>query len=389
MTPAAKATAASAPTTARRLRGEPAPPREARTSRPLTSVDWIIVVFTILLAVAGARQGFVVGALSLAGFAVGAVIGTRLGPVVLPDGAHSPYAPLFGLAGALLAGSLLATGLGALGKAFRGTIRLPGFGALDGSLGAVLSAAVALGIVWIAGAAALQLPGQQELRRDVQRSAILRRLNDVLPPSGPILHALGRLDPLPSINGPSADVAPPRSAIARRPAVRAASRSVVKVLGTACGLGVEGSGWVARPGLVVTNAHVVAGQDDTTVQLEGTGPKLDAQALVFDATNDIAVLRVGGLSGTPLPLVGHVSSGTAAAILGFPENGPFDVRAARVGSPRTVLSEDAYGRGPVRRRILPLRGVVRHGNSGGPVVDGRGRVLGTVFASIVGGAHRG
>src|SRR3954453_10899731 len=279
MTPAARAIAASAPTTMSRARGD-GPLGEAARSRALTSVDWIIVVFTVLLALAGARQGFVVGALSLAGFAVGAVIGTRVGPVLLPDGAHSPYAPLFGLMGALLAGSLLATGLGALGAAVRRTVLVPGFSALDGALGAVLSACVALGIAWIAGAAALQLPGQQELRRDVQRSEILQRLNDLLPPSGPTLNALGRLDPLPSINGPSADVAPPRPAIARKAAVRGAGRSVVKGLGTACGLGVEGSGGGARPGIVITHAHVVAGQSDTTVQPGGTGPKLSAQALV-------------------------------------------------------------------------------------------------------------
>src|SRR3954453_21680572 len=124
--PIAKATAASAPTTASRARGD-GPPGEAGRSRALTSVDWVIVVFTVLLAVAGARQGFVVGALSLAGFALGAVIGTRIGPLLLPDGSHSPYAPLFGLMGALLAGGLLATGLGGLGEALRHTIRLPGF----------------------------------------------------------------------------------------------------------------------------------------------------------------------------------------------------------------------------------------------------------------------
>src|SRR4051794_1588923 len=230
MIPAARANAASAPTTARRLRCD-GPPGEPGTSRALTGVDWIIVVFVVLLAAAGARQGFVVGALSLAGFALGAVIGTRLGPLVLPQGAHSPYAPLFGLMGALLAGSLLATGLGEVGAAVRQTVRVPGFGALDGGLGAVLSAAVAHGIAWIAGAAALQLPGQQNLRRDVQRSAILRRLNAALPPSGAILNALGRLDPLPSINGPTAEVPPPRGAILRRPGVRAAAPSVVKILG--------------------------------------------------------------------------------------------------------------------------------------------------------------
>jgi S1-C subfamily serine protease len=355
----------------------------------LTSVDWIIVGFTLLLAFAGARQGFVVGALSLAGFAVGAFLGTRLAPVLLPEGSRSPYAPLLGLMGALFAGSLLATGLGEVGQRLRAGIRVPGFGALDGLLGAVLSAAVALGIAWIAGAAALHLPGERDLRREVQRSEILSRLNDVLPPSGPILNALARLDPLPEISGPSADVPAPRAAIVRDPQVQAAGRSVVRILGTACGLGVAGSGWVAGPGLVVTNAHVVAGQDDTTVQVAGEGPRLDADAVAFDPTNDVAVLRVGGISAPALPIAGDPEPGTGAAIMGFPENGPFDVRPGRIGEERTVNSQDAYGRGPVRRTITPLRGLVRSGNSGGPMVDGAGRVVTTIFAATVGGGRRG
>jgi uncharacterized membrane protein required for colicin V production len=387
-----KATAASAATTSRRLRAGPCgslplahPPR----SGSLTSVDWLIVVFTLLLALAGARQGFVVGALSLAGFALGAFVGTRLAPIVLSEGSRSPYAPLLGLVGALLAGSLLATGLGELGQRLRAMIRVPGFSAFDGLLGAALSAAVALGIAWIAGAAALQLPGQTDLRRDVQRSEILRRLNATLPPSGPILNALARLDPLPELAGPSPNVPAPRAAIARDPDVQRAAGSVVKVLGTACGLGVEGSGWVAGDGLVVTNAHVVAGQDDTTVQLRGEGPRLDATPVAYDPTNDVAVLRVDGLDAPALPIASDPASGTSAAILGFPENGPFDVRPARIGSAQSVNSQDAYGRGPVRRRILPLRGLVRSGNSGGPLVDARGRVVGVVFAATVGAAQRG
>ena len=158
---------------------------------------------------------------------------------------------------------------------------------------------------------------------------------------------------------------------------------MVKVLGSACGLGVEGSGWVAAPGLVVTNAHVVAGEDDTTVLVRGQGPALDATAVHFDARNDIAVLRVDGLDAPALPLASNPRSGVSAAILGFPLDGPYRVRAARLGATRDVLSEDAYGQGPVRRSVTALRGIVQSGNSGGPVVNGAGRVVATVFAATV------
>jgi S1-C subfamily serine protease len=356
----------------------------------MTSLDWIIVAFAVLVAVLGYGRGFVVGAVSLAGFAGGAVLGTRLAPVLLTDGSASPYAPMFGLFGALLVGSIVAAGLSGLAQWVRaGARRVPGFSAVDGLLGALLSAAVALTVVWVAGAAALHTPGQPELRREAQRSAVLRTLNDVLPPSGPILNAIARFDPLPAFQGPRADVPPPPPEIARDPDVQAAGRSVVRVLGTACGLGVSGSGWVAPGGLVVTNAHVVAGQDDTTVQLRGEGPELRAQPVAFDSANDIAVLRVDGLDAGALPVRDAVPAGTPAALLGFPQNGPYDVRAARMGQTRSAIADDAYGRGPVTREITPLRGLVRHGNSGGPLVDEDGRVVGTVFAATVGEAEHG
>ena len=177
-------------------------------------------------------------------------------------------------------------------------------------------------------------------------------------------------------------MAPPNAAIARDPEVRAAGRSVVRVLGTACGLGVQGSGWVAGDGLVVTNAHVVAGQDDTTVQLAGEGDSVDAQAVWYDPRNDLAILRAPGVAGAPaLSMNVDARPGASAAVLGFPENGPYDVRPARLGQTATVVSQDAYGRGPVRRLITSLRGRVRHGNSGGPAVDGSGRVVATIFAA--------
>jgi uncharacterized membrane protein required for colicin V production len=354
----------------------------------VTTLDWIIAAFAALLATYGALQGFLVGALSLAGFALGAVIGSRLAPLVLQGGARSPYAPLFALLGAVLLGGLLSTGLGGVGERARARfVRIAG--GLDAALGAVLGAVLGLAIAWVAGAVALQTPGARELRRDVQRSAVLRRLNHVLPPSGALLHALARFDPVPRIRGPRARVPAPRAAIARSPRVRSAGGSVVRVIGTACGLGLEGSGWVIRTRLVVTNAHVVAGERDTHVQVEGRAPDLPAQAVAFDPRNDVAILRVPDLDRPPLPLAREPRSGTSAAILGFPLNGPFDVRAGRIGGTETVIAQDAYGRGPVRRRVTPLRGRVRSGNSGGPMVDRRGRVVTTVFAATTSGARGG
>jgi len=355
----------------------------------VTELDWIIIAFAAILATFGFRRGFIVGVLSFSGFAIGAFLGTRFGPLLLPRGSSSPYAPAFGLIGALLAGAILASGLEGLGFRLRRVLIVPGMGLLDGLLGAVLGAALGLGIVWITAAVAAQTPGHDQLRADIQHSAILRELNVLLPPSGPILNALARLDPLPSIAGPLPDVAPPQPKIARTPGVRAASRSVVRVLGTACGLAIEGSGWVAEPGVVVTNAHVVAGEQDTTVEVGGHSPSLPARPIAFDPTDDIAVLRVPDLGVPALSLVPSPASGRPGAILGYPENGPFDVQPGRIGRTQTVLTQDAYGHGPVSRLLTPLRGLVRPGNSGGPLVDGDGHVLTTVFAGTVGGGPHG
>jgi S1-C subfamily serine protease len=261
---------------------------------------------------------------------------------------------------------------------------------VDGIGGAALLAFVGLGVAWIAGAVALQTPGLENVRRDIQRSKILGQLNDSFPPSGPVLNALARFDPIPSVAGPEAQVPPPTARIARDPQVKAASRSVVKVLGTACGLGVEGSGWVAGDGVIVTNAHVVAGQDDTTVQLEGKGTHHGAQLIWFDELNDVALLRVPALAGAApvLQLDVNEKPGKSAAILGFPQNGPYRVEPARLGQTRPVRSDDAYGNGPRLRTVTSLRGRVRSGNSGGPLVDSDGQVVGTIFASTLSGGGR-
>ena len=355
----------------------------------MTAIDWIIVAFTVLMAVWGYAQGLLVGALSLGGFVGGGFIGSRLGPLLLEEGSRSPYAPVFALVGAFLIGGILASVFESVGFQLRRRLR-NGLGvAVDGIGGALLLAAAGLAIAWMIGAIALQTPGAREFRRDIQRSAILKRLNAAFPPRS-LLNTLARFDPFPSIEGPAPEVPPPTSRIARDPDVRRAAQSTVKVLGTACGLGIEGSGWIAGDGIVVTNAHVVAGQEDTTVQLAGEGPRHDADAIWFDSRNDLAILRSSGIAGTPaLAMNENAKVGTSAAVVGYPGNGPLDIRAARLGATSEVVSEDSYGRGPVRRRVTALRGTVRSGNSGGPLLDGRGRVLATVFASTTGGGPRG
>jgi S1-C subfamily serine protease len=346
----------------------------------MTLLDWGIVAFALTLAVWGYQQGLIVGALTLGGFGAGAILGSRVGPELLSGGSESPYAPLVAALSALALGAFAAVTLEGFGLALRARlVRGPATKIADGAGGAVLIAALALGLAWVFGAVALHTPGATELRRDVQRSGILRALNDLLPPSGPILNALNRVDPRRSVSGPPASVGPPDAAIASDPDVVRAGASVVKVLGTACGLGVEGSGWVAAPGLVVTNAHVVAGSDDTTVTTRG-GVELDASAVHYEPRNDLAILsaplRLPALSLAPDP-----RRGEAGAVLGYPENGPLTITPARFGSTQTVVSQDSYGRGPLRRRMSSLRGDVRSGNSGGPLVDAAGGVLATVFAA--------
>jgi hypothetical protein len=350
----------------------------------MTVVDWIAIVVVAALGVWGYRQGLLVGALSLAGFAGGALLGSRLGPELLDEGSRSPYAPVTALLGGVLLGGLAALTMEGFARAARARWVRGRIGAsADGVGGAVLLAALGLGLVWVLGAVALHTPGARELRPAIQRSAILRGLNDILPPSGPILQVLNRIDPTPRVRGPEARVARPDRGIAQDPDVQRAAESVVRVLGTACGLGVSGSGWVAAPGLVVTNAHVVAGQDDTTVSPR-TGEELDAVPVTYQPANDLVVLRVEGISAPPLELAANARRGAAAAVLGYPENGPLAISPARIGRTSSVVSEDAYGRGPVTRRMTSFRGKVRSGNSGGPAVDSSGRALTTVFAAAVG-----
>ena len=346
----------------------------------MTRVDWIAVAVIALAALNGLRRGLVGGVFSLAGIAAGAYFGAKLAPQFL-SGSASPYTPLVALGGAVVLGAFLQSAASFAANAIRRSLFVvPPLRVLDSLGGLALGAAAGAAIVWVAGAVALHTPGQTQWREEVQRSRILSEINERVPPSR-LLDAIARVDPFAAIRGPQAQVAPPDPALLRSPGVEAARPSVLRVTGTACGLGIEGSGWIAAPSLVVTNAHVVAGMKDARVD-RGDGEFRDATVVAFDARDDVAVLRVQGLGAPPLRLV-DPAEGQAVAILGYPENGPFAATPGRIGQTREFLTDDAYGRGPVSRRVTTLRGVVRHGNSGGPAVDFQGRVQATIFAARI------
>jgi S1-C subfamily serine protease len=352
----------------------------------VTLVDWIIVGLVVVAALGGASLGLVWSSLSFAGLAGGAFLGGHyVAPFVLSREAESPYAPLIALASALACAFLLEAVGSAAGVAVRSRLRASTLRWLDTAGGLVAGAISGLAIVWVLGTVGLNLPGQTDIRRDLQRSVVLRELNSIVSPRA-LLNLLARLDPLPTIVGPPLPVEPPDPSILGQPGLRAAAPGVVKIHGTACGLGVSGSGWVAAPGVVVTAAHVVAGQDDTTV-LPPLGGSLSVEAVAFDAHNDVAVLRVPGLRTRSLRLV-DPGPGRPVGILGYPGDGPLDVEPGRVGITATVFTQDAYGR-PSLRTVTSLRGTVRPGNSGGPAVDAAGAVETTVFARTAGGGGLG
>ena len=345
----------------------------------LTLVDWIALGVIALTAFSGYRRGLIASALSLTGLVVGAYIGSRIAPHLLHGGASSAWTPLAALAGAVVGALLLQAFAGIVGSFLRGGLKLTPFRLLDSVGGALIGAAAGIALVWVVGASALLVPGQPRLRQEVQRSSIVRRLDEQVPPRR-LLGLLARIDPFPSIAGPAGPAAPLTAGILRRPAVERAKASVVRITGFACGIGIEGSGWFATPHLVVTAAHVVAGEHDTTVQIPGSRGSYGADVLTFDSRNDVAVLRVRGAApAAPLRIV-DPRPDTAVAILGYPENGPLTAIPGRVGRTAIILTRDAYGRGPVPRTITAVSGRVLHGNSGGPAVDASGAVESTIFA---------
>lgn len=337
----------------------------------MTRVDWIALGIAAVSAFGGFRRGLIATGLSLAGLAAGAVIGARLAPHLLHNGSSSPYTPLAGLVGATIGAMVVQTVASFAGASLRKTLFvLPPLRMLDTVGGLLAGAAIGFVVVWVLAAVITQLPGQPKIRDEVLGSQIVQQLNKIAPPRS-VLRAFNRIDPFPSIAGPAPPTAPPDTRALQSARVRAARPSVVRITATACGLGVEGSGWVAKPHIVVTAAHVVAGASGIRAQGHTAIP------LVVDRRQDVAILRVPGLAAPPLQIAAP-HDGDSVAILGFPENGPFDARPGRVGATADVLIKGSL------REVTAVSGLVRHGNSGGPAVNEAGAVELTVFAARIG-----
>jgi S1-C subfamily serine protease len=345
----------------------------------LDAADWIAIAIVLIAAVGGFRRGLVLSAFSLIGLAAGAYIGSRLAPHLLQGGSNSKWTPVAGLVGAVLGAVLLQFGALAVASFIRGGIRVTPLRVIDSAGGLLFGIAIGIGVVWVAASVALLTPGETGFRQEVERSAIVKQLDSALPPRT-LLNLLARIDPIPSVIGPKAPSLPPSKGVLRDPSIRAATTRIVKVLGTACGVGVEGSGWVAGKNLIVTAAHVVAGEQDTLVRIPGRLIPPPATVVVLDIHNDVAVLRVSGVDLKPLPFA-DPQSGASVAILGYPLDGGLTATPGRIGKTATVLTQDALQHGPVTRSITAIAGHIQHGDSGGPAVDTSGRVESMIFAA--------
>src|SRR5262249_52407921 len=215
------------------------------------------VVVVSITALAGFRRGLVVGVCSLGGLAVGAYGGAEIAPHVV-RGDASIYPPLVALVGGVIGAGIGQWLAVTAGRSVRTLLRVGLLRAVDNVGGALLGAATGIVFVWLVGVLLLYAPGDKTLRRDVQRSHIAGSLVSAVPPAR-VIDVLARIDPFETLAGPRLDVHPGDPAILRDPQVMAAGRSVVRIIGNACGLGIEGSGWIVAHGYVVTNAHVVAG----------------------------------------------------------------------------------------------------------------------------------
>ncbi|MFL4949051.1 MarP family serine protease [Streptomyces sp. MMS24-I31] len=367
-------------------------------------LDILLLVAAVWFAVVGYRQGFVVGVLSVIGFMGGGLVAVYTLPVIwdaLTD--NTPVSTTAAVVAVIVVivcasvGQALTTHLG---NKLRVYITWTPARALDATGGALVNVVAMLLVAWLIGSAlaGTTLP---TLGREVRNSKVLLGVSRALPAQADTwfadFSAVLAQNGFPQVfspfaNEPITDVRPPDPALRNSVVAARAQRSVVKVVGTAhsCGKVLEGSGFVFGDRRVMTNAHVVGGVDEPTVQIGGRGRKYDAKVVLYDWHRDIAVLDVPDLKAPVLKFAAQdARSGNSAIVAGFPENGSYDVRAARVRGRITANGPDIYHRGTVRRDVYSLYATVRQGNSGGPLLTTDGKVYGVVFAKSLDDANTG
>ncbi|WP_340560135.1 MarP family serine protease [Streptomyces sp. GSL17-111] len=358
-------------------------------------LDILLVLAALWFAVIGYRQGFVVGVLSVAGFLGGGLVAVMLLPPLWSElsggAAAGTWQAVAAVVIVIVCASVGQAFTTHLGNRVRRHITWSPARALDASGGALVNVVALLFVAWLIGSelAKTSLP---TLGREVRGSVVLHSVSQAMPRQAntwftgfsTVLGQNGFPQVFsPFANEPITDVPEPDPELATSSAVTRARESIVKITGTApsCAKALEGTGFVFHPERVMTNAHVVGGVDEPTVQIGGEGRLYDARVVLYDWERDVAVLDVPGLDAPALELSdGDATTGDGAVVAGFPENGGFDARSARVRGRVQANGPDIYHRGTVRRDVYSLRTVVRQGNSGGPLLTPQGEVYGVVFA---------
>ncbi len=362
----------------------------------MNSLDLLIVLVLVAYAISGYFQGFVVNLIATVGLLMGGLLAIAIVPKLLSGRTPTLTTSLIAL-GAVIGAAAIGQGIGTyVGSGLRDGMRWRPLRWVDAVAGSALSMVAVLCAAWALGysVSGASIPYLSSASRD---STLLERVDDVMPTqASDVLRAFNKvldanlfpryIDPFE--NEEIRAVAPPDTATLASEGVRSAAGSVVKILGEAsCQRGIEGSGFAYAPERIMTNAHVVAGVTDPVVVVGSK--RLSATVVVFNPKLDVAVLRVDGLDLAPLEFDTNGKQGDAAAILGFPENGPFDARAARIRSVMDLRSPDIYDRGELTRETYSIRGLVRSGNSGGPLVSEDGDVYGVIFAASVSDSSTG
>jgi S1-C subfamily serine protease len=356
-------------------------------------LDLILIVLAAAFAVAGYRQGFIVGMLSCIGFLAGAAIGATFSPSLARFLVHTPAQQALVAIIVVFICAMIGQLLAALaGVAARSHVTWRPAALVDALGGAAVSVVSVLLIAWFIGSAVINSPFSA-VARQVRSSAVLRGVNQIMPSAAQSMFSNFRhlLDKSPytqvfgalGANG-ALNVPPPNPNVLHRRAVQQDRNSIVKVKGVAgsCNKKLEGSGIVITPDHVLTNAHVVAGVSSSLVVIDASGSTLPAQVVRFDPQVDVAVLYVPGLTAPPLRFARTTAStNDNAVIAGYPLNGPYLAVPARISAEGPVAGPDIYRNGNVTRDIYTVRATVESGNSGGPLLAPNGAVYGVVFAA--------